>query len=362
MKLYHHQKETFLRRVVDLLFIFQKKKGGGKKTQMAADDSVASLYALYKPIWAAEEADRCTRWAAFLAELSGSGDEDGNGMTEEEASTSTTTTPSPNPSALPLSASRQAAGLAALDALIRSWRKEDDGSPCDDEPRREKLARLRALAQAGLPMVRRGREIDGGEAIFFLFVLTSSSLYSNSPTLSFQSIRGPLWVSFLGVRGKKVPGEYERLCGDAAADTETRKAKAAAAASSSSAAAAVETDDAPSSSPSEEQRRRAAKRAAWDAATASWDAQIGRDVPRTLAGHPLFDSSEEGGRGRRRRRRRSTATATKTTTETTAPLPPPRQQPPPPRPRPPQPLAERPSPASSAPTPAAAPPRGTARG
>ena len=63
--------------------------------------------------------------------------------------------PSSNPSALPLSASRQAAGLAALDALVQSWRRDDsDGSSDDDEPRREKLARLRALAQAGLPMVR----------------------------------------------------------------------------------------------------------------------------------------------------------------------------------------------------------------
>jgi hypothetical protein len=120
---------------------------------MAADDSVGSLYALYKPIWAAEEADRCTRWAAFLSELAGGGDGDDEGETEEEASTSTV--PSSNPSALPLSASRQAAGLAALDALVQSWRRDDsDGSSDDDEPRREKLARLRALAQAGLPMVR----------------------------------------------------------------------------------------------------------------------------------------------------------------------------------------------------------------
>ena len=115
---------------------------------MAADDSVASLYALYKPIWAAEEADRCMRWAAFLAELAGGGGDEEEGKIAKDNSASSSST---NPSALPLSPSRLAAGLEALDALIVSWRREDhDG---DDEARREKLARLRALAQAGLPMV-----------------------------------------------------------------------------------------------------------------------------------------------------------------------------------------------------------------
>ena len=152
--------------------------------KMAADDSVGSLYALYKPIWAAEEADRCTRWAAFLSELAGGGDGGDKGETEEEASTSTV--PSSNPSALPLSASRQAAGLAALDALVQSWRRDDsDGSSDDDEPRREKLARLRALAQAGLPMVRekgstglvkRRRNFVSSANLFSLSALSFSSL------------------------------------------------------------------------------------------------------------------------------------------------------------------------------------------
>lgn len=128
---------------------------------MAADDSVASLYALYKPIWAAEEADRCTRWAAFLAELAGGGGdkEKEEGTIGDSASMSTSTTA--NPSALPLSPSRQAAGLAALDALIVSWRTDEADGDEDDEARTEKLARLRALAQAGLPMVRGERQRQG---------------------------------------------------------------------------------------------------------------------------------------------------------------------------------------------------------
>ena len=116
---------------------------------MAADDSVASLYAMYKPIWAAEEADRCTRWAAFLAELAG-GDEEGE---EEKIDASTLLTPNPS-SALALSPEKQAAGLAALDALLVSSRSKGGEDDSKDEPRREKLARLRALVQAGLPMVR----------------------------------------------------------------------------------------------------------------------------------------------------------------------------------------------------------------
>ena len=145
---------------------------------MAADDSVASLYALYKPIWAEEEADRCIRWAAFLSELAGGGEGDDGGREtgEEEASTTPTTGPSSNPSALPLSASRQAAGLAALDALVQSWRRdESDGGSSNesDEPRREKLARLKALAQAGLPMVRsrRGKRETQAATADFLFSL-----------------------------------------------------------------------------------------------------------------------------------------------------------------------------------------------
>ena len=158
---------------------------------MAADDSVASLYALYKPIWAAEEADRCTRWAAFLSELAGDGDDDedgdggGKAATEEEEA-STSSAPS-NPSALPLSPSRQAAGLAALDALIVSWRRDESGGSDDDEPRREKLARLKALAQAGLPMVKKengdrsmGQTATNDDGDFFFSSSPTSSLSSSS--------------------------------------------------------------------------------------------------------------------------------------------------------------------------------------
>lgn len=37
----------------------------------------AELYTLYAPLWAEEEADRAPRWAAFLADLAGEGDEGG---------------------------------------------------------------------------------------------------------------------------------------------------------------------------------------------------------------------------------------------------------------------------------------------
>lgn len=172
---HHHQKETSFEVEILFTFLFLSLR------KMATDDSVASLYALYKPIWAAEEADRCTRWAAFLSELAGGGDEDGGEDDEEEEEPSTSAMPS-NPSALPLSPSTQAAGLAALDALIVSWRQDEssDGSG-DDEPRREKLARLRALAQAGLPMVRkrrrRNRSMGGRTATTAIFPHSTSSLF-----------------------------------------------------------------------------------------------------------------------------------------------------------------------------------------
>lgn len=47
----------------------------------------AELYTLYAPLWAEEEADRAPRWAAFLADLAGEGDEKGGA---DEAVTTTT--------------------------------------------------------------------------------------------------------------------------------------------------------------------------------------------------------------------------------------------------------------------------------
>ena len=122
-------------------------------------------------------------------------------------------------------------GLAVLTTRLATWH----ASPSTDPP--PWLARARALARAGVPITLRGR----------------------------------VWRAFLGLDSVAVPGEYERLCADMEASD-----------AASGGAGGGDDDSTPTDA------ARAARRTAWAAASASWDAQIDKDVPRTLAGHPTL--------------------------------------------------------------------------
>ena len=125
-------------------------------------------------------------------------------------------------------------GLAVLTTRLAAWHAASTASTPDPPPW---LARARALTRAGVPITLRGR----------------------------------VWRAFLGLDGLAVAGEYERLCVDMEASD------------AASGDAGGDDDD-----PTPTDAARASRRAAWAAASASWDAQIDKDVPRTLAGHPTL--------------------------------------------------------------------------
>jgi len=216
----------------------------------AADEAApAALYGEYGPLWAAEEADRAPRWESFLAELADERRGDASRLVgdprrrrgrERGPIAARRAHPRPIPIRSP-SSDPVDAGLAALNAMLAAWRASGNAVDAEDPP--PWLARLRSLAQAGAPLPLRGR----------------------------------VWAAFLGLDAKAVPGEYERLVADAERAEEEGEGEGGG-------------DADPPVSPAS--AARSARRAAWATAVAIWDAQVDKDIPRTLAGHPTLAAGD----------------------------------------------------------------------